>query len=92
MVTKITKLASAALVTGAASVALASPAAAEHPSDPFGGGSGTSSGSGTTISADPGWEVSQVAAGALGGLVLAGAGVATVAGLRRHQGHLAHPA
>lgn len=92
MATKFTKFASAALVTGAASIALASPAAAEHPNNPLGGGPGTPTVTESTIAADPGWEVAQVATGALGGLALAGAGVAVVAGLRRHQSHLAHPA
>ena len=92
----IIRLTSAAVVTGIASLALAAPASAVHPKDP-----GAEVGSGSNVGrisyddpplASDGWEFWQVAAGASGGVVLAGMGVAAAAGLRRHQDHLAHPA
>ena len=88
----ITRLASAAVVTGIAALALAGPASAEYARD-----GGASGGTGYTqqgpviTTPDSGWELNQVATGLIAGAVLAGAGVAGAAGLRRHQ-QLAHPA
>lgn len=89
----ITRIASAGVITGITALALAAPASAVNDSG-YGGGS---SGSGTTnvlpgAPADSSaWDLAPIATGALGGLVLAGAGFAAVATARRH-GHLAHPA
>jgi hypothetical protein len=88
----ITRLASAGVITGITTLALAAPASAVNDSG-YGGGS---SGSGTNVlpgapAESSAWDLAPIATGALGGLVLAGAGFAAVATARRH-GHLAHPA
>lgn len=89
----ITRLASAAVVTGIATLALAAPASAAFPKDPAIGGDLSRIGDVAPVSTnDSGWELVQVATGAVGGLALAGIGVAAAAGLRRHHDHLAHPA
>ena len=85
-----TRLASAAMVTGVASLALAAPAGALV--EP-GGPGGTSSGNpGITNPAPPGtsWELLPIAVGAAGGLALAGIGFAAATGVRRRN--VAHPA
>ena len=86
----IRRLASAALVTGVTSVALASPASAVvRPPDPDGAGVVVTD---TGTQADQGWEFAQVATGAVGGIALVGAGAAATVMLRRHGRHAAHPA
>lgn len=85
----IRRLASAALVTGVTSVALAAPASARVlPPYPDDGQVATDNGT----QADPGWEFAQVATGAVGGIALVGAGAAATVLLRRHGRHTAHPA
>lgn len=85
----IAKVTASAFAAGLASLALASPAQAQQPPAPGDSGvTGTVSTSGT--SEETGWNVGQLAAGAAGGIVLAGAGAAAVAGVRRRHGHLAH--
>lgn len=86
----ITRLASAAVVTGIASLALAAPAGAQFPKDP-GVGGGIPTDTGGTLTTDEGWSATQLASGALGGLALAGVGIGAAAGLRRHR-QTAHPA
>ncbi|HJR39326.1 MAG TPA: hypothetical protein VJ819_13175 [Nocardioidaceae bacterium] len=85
----ITRLASAAVVTGIATLAFAGPADAQYPKEPDLGARVEVTGTGTPT-VDDGWELSQIASGALGGIALAGVGVAAAAGLRRHS-HAAHP-
>lgn len=85
----VRKLATATVVTGVATVALAAPASAARvaphgDTDPGGGVQSTST--------DQGWEFAQVATGAVGGVVLVGAGAAAVGGVRRHRRQVAHPA
>lgn len=85
----IRRLASAALVTGVTSVALAAPASAMfRPPYPDDGVVVTDNGA----QADSGWEFAQVATGAVGGIALVGAGAAATVLLRRHGRHTAHPA
>ncbi|MGZ4458963.1 MAG: hypothetical protein ACXVXB_15195 [Nocardioidaceae bacterium] len=84
----IGRLASATLVTGVATLALAAPASAIRMPPP-GYDPNPSS---TVPQSDQGWELAQVATGAAGGLVLAGAGAGAVIVVRRHRGHAAHPA
>jgi hypothetical protein len=84
----ITRLATGAVVTGIATLAIAAPASAVFPKDPIGG---------SVIPApaptvNDGWTWYEVTGGALGGIALAGGGVAAAAGLRRRNQHLAHPA
>ncbi len=90
--TTLRRLTAGALMSAMAGIAFATPASALEAPDPEGAGfySSTAGGSGTSLT-DDGWELAQVATGALGGLLVAGMGVAAVAGLRRHQGG-AHPA
>lgn len=87
----LTSLASAALVTGVTTLALAAPASAMRVNDPYPGG-----GDSSTVSPgqpeDDGWQFSQVATGAAGGLAVAGAGAAAAVGLRRHTKRAVHPA
>lgn len=87
----ITRLASAAVVTSIASLALAAPASARFPTDPVPKGEGSNDAGTRIVLVEDGWELAQVATGALGGIALAGLGVVAAAGLRRH-GHMAHPA
>ena len=89
--TTLRRLTAGALMTATAGIAFAVPASALEVPDPDGAGSYSSpaDSSGTTLT-DDGWELAQVATGALGGLLVAGMGVAAVAGVRRHQ--TAHPA
>jgi hypothetical protein len=77
----VTRLGSAAVVTGIATLALASPASAVV-ADPQGGdlGSGSSS-----ITVDAGTNWTAVTAGTAGGLAVVGAGVATALTVRRHR-------
>ena len=84
----ITRLAAGAVVTGIATLAIAAPASAVSPKDPVGGTVFNVPATPT----DPGWAWYEIAGGAMGGIALAGAGVAAAAGLRRHSQHLAHPA
>jgi hypothetical protein len=84
---RIAKAASGALVTGIAALALAGPASAAQPVEPEGGTPDTG-----TVSVSTGSGLAQVATGALGGIALAGAGIAVVTGVRRHNHHVAHPA
>jgi hypothetical protein len=79
----LARLSSAAVVTGIATIAFASPAGAEV-ADPPGYGS---DGSGSTGSATPSGGVNwiEITEGTAGGLVVVGAGVATVLTVRRHR-------
>lgn len=76
------RLTTTALVTGFASLALAAPASALEAPDPETGNavSGTST---STTSDDGNWM--EISLGALGGLVIAGAGIAAVAGVRHRN-------
>jgi hypothetical protein len=85
----ITRLASAAVAAGVASLALAAPAGAlVEPGGP-GGTSGGNPGI-DTAPAGTSWELLPIAVGAAGGLALAGVGFAAATGVRRHN--VAHPA
>ena len=85
----ITRLAAGAVVTGIATLAIAAPASAVFPKDPFHGVQELTPG---TSDPNPnGWAWYEVTGGALGGIALAGGGVAAAAGLRRRNEHLAHP-
>jgi hypothetical protein len=84
----IIRLASAAVVTGIASLALSGPATAAYPKDPDLGGRIEVKTPAPPV-ADS-FDYTAVAGGALGGIALVGVGVAAAAGLRRHN-HLAHP-
>ena len=83
----ITRLAAGAVVTGIATLAIAAPASAAFPKDPTGGSVFPTS---PTV-VDEGWQWYEIAGGALGGIALAGGGVAAAAGLRRRNEPLAHP-
>ncbi|HET6625299.1 MAG TPA: hypothetical protein VFG63_02820 [Nocardioidaceae bacterium] len=87
----ITRLATTAVVTGIASLALAAPANAQNPKvePPEMGGASLSLPNPGPV--DNPFDYTALAGGALGGIVLAGAGVAAAAGLRRHRNNLAHP-
>ena len=89
--TSILALASAAAVTGVTTLALASPAAAQHVADPRGGGVHGSKLVVTTDSpANTESDWLPIGVGAVGGLTLAGAGVALVGvGRHRHNAKLA---
>lgn len=86
----ITRLAAAAVVTGIATLALSGPASAAFPKAPDVGARVEPTSTPTTTT-DDSFDYTALAEGALGGIVLAGAGVAAAAGLRRHNQHLAHP-
>jgi hypothetical protein len=88
----VARIASAAVVGGVASLALATPAMALPDAGPgTAGGTYTGDGGGTVIPPDDsGWELLPIAVGAAGGLALAGIGF-TVASRRRDE-HMAHPA
>lgn len=84
--TSILALASAAAVTGVTTLALAGPAAAQHVADPRGGGvHGTKMVVTTDNPANTESDWLPIGAGAVGGLALAGAGVALVGVERRHR-------
>jgi hypothetical protein len=88
----VSRLASAAVVGGVASLALAAPAGAlVEPGGP-GGTSGGSTGITTPAPAGTSWELLPIAVGAAGGLALAGIGFAAATGVRRRNEHMAHPA
>lgn len=78
----ITRIASAGLVTGFASLALAVPAEAQEIPD---GGGAVSPTAVPTDTVDEGTPWAEIAIGALGGLALAGAGVAAVQSVRHRQ-------
>ena len=77
------RLATTALVTGFASLALAAPASALEAPDPEIGNAVSSGSSTTTTSEDGNWM--EIGLGALGGLAIAGAGIAAVAGVRHRN-------
>ncbi len=83
------RAATAAVVTGVAGVALATPAAAMVDPAPPPNANGTTSGGVTTTSTDDSpWA--EIGAGIIAGVALAGVGVAASAGLRRRS--VTHPA
>lgn len=90
MARSLTRLGSAVAVTGIATLALATPAAADYDQTPAGGTDRLSDSSGTTTTGS-GWELSQVLTGAAGGLALAGIGYAGSMVVRR-RGQVARPA
>jgi hypothetical protein len=79
----IKRLATTALVTGFASLALAAPASALEAPDPEIGNIVSPSSSSTTSTDDGNWM--EISLGALGGLVIAGAGIAAVVGVRHRN-------
>lgn len=89
----ITRIASAGVITGITTLALAAPASAVNESGYSGGSSGSDTN--TVLPGAPAessaWDLAPIATGALGGLVLAGAGFAAVVTARRHS-NMAHPA
>jgi len=88
----ITRIAAGAVVTGIATLALATPANAIIPPQPPGQLEFTGQGSPTTATTDAGWTWQEIVGGTAGGVALAGMGVAAAVGLRRRNEHLAHPA
>ena len=84
----LTRLASGAAVTAVASLALAAPASAMLPKDPTVDATLFNP---STAHSGTSWELAQIATGALGGVALAGAGIATATGLRQHNRRVAHP-
>ena len=91
----VNRIAISATMGAVATLALATPASAEHVTDPPAGsaGSATTATQNPTITPSPSsgteWQALPVATGALGGLALAGAGVAAAAGVRRRRSHVA---
>ncbi len=79
----ITRVAASAVATGFASVALAMPASAVQAPDPDLGGLVSTGGGAASTSQETPWM--ELGLGALGGLALAGAGVAAVAGMRHRH-------
>lgn len=79
----LTRFATTALVAGFAGLAFAAPASALEAPDPEVGGLVNPSGGSSTTSSDDPWM--EIGIGALGGLVLAGAGVAAAAGIRHRS-------
>lgn len=77
------RLATTALVTGFASLALAAPASALEAPDPEVGNAVSGTSTATTTSEDGSWL--EISLGALGGLAIAGAGIAAVAGVRHRN-------
>ena len=78
------RLATTAMVTGFASLALAAPASALEAPDPeVGNAVSSGSSTATTTSEDGNWM--EIGLGALGGLAIAGAGIAAVAGVRHRN-------
>lgn len=77
------RLATTALVTGFASLALAAPASALEAPDPEIGNAVSGNSTATTSSEDGNWM--EISLGALGGLAIAGAGIAAVAGVRHRN-------
>jgi hypothetical protein len=77
------RLATTALVTGFASLALAAPASALEAPDPEIGNAVSGSSTASTTSEDGNWM--EISLGALGGLAIAGAGIAAVAGVRHRN-------
>jgi hypothetical protein len=78
----LTRLATTAIATGFAGLAFAAPASAFEAPDPELGNI-VSPGPSTTSSEDSNWL--EIGLGAAGGLVLAGAGIAAVAGVRHRS-------
>ena len=74
--------AAGAFLAGVATLGVAAPAHAEKPAQPDGPGSVLQ---GPTVTVDQGWQIGQLAAGALGGILIAGGAVAVGAGIRRHH-------
>lgn len=97
----VNRIAISAVMGGVATLALATPATAAHVVNPnVGSGQSapatTAQQNPTTIPPSQGtgteWQALPVAAGAIGGVALAGAAAGAFAGVRRRRGHLAHPA
>jgi hypothetical protein len=78
----LTRLSTTALVTGFASLAFAAPAGALEAPDPEAGNIVSPAPSSTSTD-DGNWM--EISLGALGGLVIAGAGIAAVAGVRHRN-------
>lgn len=77
------RLATTTLVTGIAGLALAAPASALEAPDPEVGNAVSGGSTATTTSEDGNWM--EISLGALGGLAIAGAGIAAVAGVRHRN-------
>jgi hypothetical protein len=78
----LTRLTTTALVTGVAGLALVAPAGAMEAPEP-GGGTVAPAAPTTTSTDDSNWL--EISLGALGGLAIAGAGIAAVAGVRHRN-------
>jgi hypothetical protein len=79
----LTRLTTTALVTGVAGLALAAPAGAMEAPEPGGGGTVAPAAPTATSTDDSNWL--EISLGALGGLAIAGAGIAAVAGVRHRN-------
>jgi hypothetical protein len=82
-ITTLARLSSAAVVTGIATFAFASPAGAQVADPPGYGSDGSSNTHTTTLNGGVNWT--EITAGSAGGLAVVGAGVATVLSMRRHR-------
>lgn len=82
-ITTLARLSSAAVVTGIATFAFASPAGALVADPPGYGSDGSGSTGSTTPNAGVNWI--QITESSAGGLAVVGAGVATVLTVRRHR-------
>jgi hypothetical protein len=81
----IHRLATTALATGFASLALAAPASALEAPDPEIGNAVSGTSTATTSSEDSNGNWMEISLGALGGLAIAGAGIAAVTGVRHRN-------
>jgi len=88
MTRSLTRAAAGTFVAAVATLGVVAPAHAQQPSNPDGPGSFVT----VTSDSGNGWELAQLATGALGGIVIAGAGVAAAAGLRHRSAHATHSA
>jgi hypothetical protein len=77
----LTRITASTFLAGVATLGVVAPANAQEPSHPDGPGTVQAPGP----SVDQGWEASQLAAGALGGILVAGGAIAIGAGIRRHH-------
>jgi hypothetical protein len=86
-VSTLSRLASAGVVTGVATIAFAAPASAMQPDPP---NYGYDQNTGQTVD-DGGTNWGLIGGGAAAGVAVLGAGAAAAIGVRRHHHHAPHP-